>query len=180
MARQVRFFMAAEDEKQFLAELQPYGFSIWPRLVPPGHTGPKATPALAGQLDEEIYFLAIEELGPILVDKVKRGPDRGKLRVDEEKSAVFQWDRSVTDEDGQLRAGRLWAELKNSGDPLRRVQKNVRFEGIFHKLEESLKKRGRRSDPVGFLVMPHAARLADEGLVLREEGRKGALVRPSR
>lgn len=180
MARHVRFFMAPEDERQFLEELAPFEMTIWPRLVPPGTTGPKVSVALAGKLVEPLYYLALEALGPLLADKVKRGPDRGKWRVDEVKSAVIQWERCVIDEDGALRAGRIWAELKNSGDPLRRVQKNVRFEGIFHKMEESLKKRARRSDPVGFLVLPHAARLANEGLLLREDGRKGELVRPSR
>lgn len=180
MARHIRFFMAPEDERQFLGELAPFEITIWPQLVPADHEGLKASAALAGTLTEPLYYLALEQLGPVLANKIKRGPDRGLWRVDEVKSAVIQWERSILDEDGQLRAGRIWAELKNSGDTLRRVQKNVRFEGIFRKLEESIKKRARRSDPVGFFVLPHAARLAGEGLVMREDGRKGGIVRPSR
>ncbi len=179
MARHIRFFMSLEDERQFLDELVQFEMTIWPQLVPADHEGVKVTGALADTLTEPLYYLALEQLGPVLANKIKRGPDLGKWRVDEVKSAVIQWERSIVDEDGQLRAGRIWAELKNSGDPLRRVQKNVRFEGIFRKMEDTLKKRARRSDPVGFFILPHAARLADQGLVLREDGRKGGLVRPS-
>src|SRR6185295_1936801 len=52
-------------------------------------------------------YLAAADLGPVLVDRVKRGPDRGHWRVDEVRSPVVFWERSQLDEDGALvRAGR--------------------------------------------------------------------------
>ncbi len=180
MARAVKFFMAPEDEKQFLRDLAPFGLELYPRIVDLGYESPKVDDPLAGTLTEELYIHGAPSIGDVQIDKVKRGPDKGRWKILEVTSPVIQWERSVADEDGVLRSGRLWAELRISGDTQHRVQKSVEFEKLFARIEEQVKRRARKSDPVGYFVYPSAARLHKAGTELREAGRKGAPVRPSR
>ena len=178
MANVVHFFMAPEDEKAFLREVASFGFELYPELVPPDYQAPKVDEKLAGTLEDESYYLAAVTIGPVTVDKVKRGPNKGKWTILEVVSPVIHWERSVIDEDGVLRSGRLWAELQVSGDVERRVQKSAQFEALFRRLEEVVRRRARRSDPPGFLVQPGAAALFNRGTAMREAGRKGGPVRP--
>ena len=116
----------------------------------------------------------------MLVDRVKRGPDRGHWRVDEVRSPVVFWERSQLDEDGALVAGQLWAELDVTPQTGRRDAAPDRFRRRFVELEGWLKKTCRRSEPVGRLIGPSAARRAREGLVLRAAGHRGEELRPFR
>jgi hypothetical protein len=178
MANVVHFFMSDDDERVLLGELAPIGLELYPEVVPSGYRPPKVAQGL--ELVDPTYYLGVPAAGPVQVDKVKRGPNRGKWMVLEVISPVIHWQRSVLDEDGALRSGRFWAELTVSGDVLRRVQKSSVFEGIFHRVEEIVRRRARRSDPVGYLVLPGAVRAHERGIVLREEGRNGKPVRPFR
>lgn len=177
MAHVIHFFMAPEDEKAFLREIASFGFELYPDLVPPDYRAPKVDEKLAGTLTDESYYLAAVTIGPVTVDKVKRGPNKGKWTILEVISPVIHWERSVVDEDGALRSGRLWAELQVSGDTQKRVQKSAQFESLFKKLEEVVKRRARRSDPPGFHVQPGAAAVFKAGTELREAGRKGGVVK---
>lgn len=178
MASVVRFFMTEGDERSFLADIARFGLELYPEVVPQGLKPPLAGPGVS--LEDPAYYLAVPGAGPVKVDKVKRGPDRGKWMVLEVTSPVIHWQRSLPDEDGALRSGRLWAELQVSGDVQKRVQKSTLFEATFRKVEEVVRRRARRSEPVGYLILPGAVREHERGIHLREDGRNGRLVRPFR
>jgi len=180
MADVVRFFMGPEDEKAFLRDLAPLGLELYPRVVPADWKAPRVDESLAGALDEPAYYLGIPTAGDITVDKIKRGPNKGKLMILEVISPVIFFERSLPDEDGILRSGQLWAELQVSGDVQRWVQKAPTVEKTFRKVSEILGRRARKSQPVGWLVLPEASRMYADGVELREAGRKGELVRPYR
>lgn len=181
MASVVRFFMGPEDEKNFLRDIAPLGLVLYPEVVPPDWEAPRVDDALWGQLEDESYYLGAPEVGPITIDKVKRGPNKGKLMILEVISPVIHYSRSVYEEDTRtLRSGRLWAELQVSGDVHKRVQKAPSFERTFQALEAAIARRGRKSQPVGHFVLPDAVRMFQAGTELREQGRKGELVRPYR
>jgi hypothetical protein len=179
MAQQLPLFLAPEDERAFLRFLAPHRLEVYPRRVPADWKPFLATAERHETLPPEVY-LAAAELGPVLVDKVKRGPDKGAWRVDEVRSPVIFWERSVRNEDDELVAGQLWAELDVTPETGRRTAAPDRFRRLFQEVEGWLKKTCRRSDPVGFLVGPAAARACKEGLVLRTSGHHGHTVRPNR
>jgi hypothetical protein len=179
MAQQLPLFFAPEDERAFLRFLAPHRLEVYPRRVPADWKPFLATADRHEGLPPEVY-LAAAELGPVLVDKVKRGPDKGAWRVDEVRSPVIFWGRSVRNEDDELVAGQLWAELDVTPETGRRTAAPDRFRRLFQEVEDWLKKTCRRSDPVGFLVGPAAARAFKEGLVLRTSGHHGHTVRPNR
>ena len=181
MANVIRFFMGPEDERSFLRDVAPLGLELYPEIVPPDWKPPKVDEKLAGQLEEAAYYLGAPEIGPITVDKVKRGPNKGKWMIFEVVSPVIHYERSIVDpEDGTLRPGRLWAELEVSGDTQRRVQKASSFAHLFRQVTDIVARRARKSQPTGYLVLPDAVRLHNAGTELREEGRKGAVIRPFR
>ena len=111
---------------------------------------------------------------------IKRGQQRGMWKVDEVKSAVVYFCRSLRDEDGELRSGYFWVELEAAGDQSRQGGKPDRLRRLFLELQDFLKVRYRKSKPVGHFIGPHAARLFEAGTPLREAGRKGELVEPYR
>ena len=179
MANVLQPLLDAEDERAFLRFLAQAPWEVYPRRVPPDWKPFLATPETLERLPTELY-LAAADLGPVLVDKVKRGPDRGHWRVDEVRSPVVFWERSQLDEDGALVAGQLWAELDVTPQTGRRDAAPDRFRRCFVELEAWLKKNCRRSEPVGWLIGPSAARQAREGLVLRAAGHRGEVLRPFR
>lgn len=179
MANVLRPLLDPEDERALLRFLAQTPWEVYPRRVPADWTPFIAGPELHDRLPPELY-LAAADLGPVLVDRVKRGPDKGTWRVDEVRSPVVFWERSRLDEDGALRAGELWAELDVTPQTGRRDAAPDRFRRRFGELEGWLKKTCRRSEPVGWLVGPSAARRAREGLVLRAAGHRGEVLRPFR
>ncbi|HSP20408.1 MAG TPA: hypothetical protein VLQ79_12885 [Myxococcaceae bacterium] len=179
MANVLRPLLDAEDERGLLRFLAQTPYEVYPRRVPPDWTPFIARPEMHDRLPPELY-LAAADLGPVLVDRVKRGPDKGALRVDEVRSPVVFWERSQLDEDGALRAGQLWAELEVTPQTGRRDAAPDRFRRRFSELDSWLKKTCRRSEPVGWLIGPSAARRAREGLVLRAAGHRGEVLRPFR
>ena len=64
------------------------------------------------RLPEEDLYLVASEIGPAMVDKVKRGPDKGSWRIDEVRSPVIFIERSRRNEEGELLSGKMWAELE--------------------------------------------------------------------
>ncbi len=179
MANVLRPLLDDEDERALLRFLAQTPYEVYPRRVPPDWKPFIAGPEMHDRLPPELY-LAAADLGPVLVDRVKRGPDKGTWRVDEVRSPVVFWERSQPDEDGALRAGELWAELDVTPQTGRRDAAPDRFRRRFSELDTWLKKTCRRSEPVGWLIGPSAARRAREGLVLRAAGHRGELLRPFR
>ncbi len=178
MADVVPFFMSPEDEVAFFRALEPMGFTLVPEIIPPGSEPMKVTGALAEALEGTSYYLAAEGIAPVEVREIERGPNRGSREVDEIRSPVIHYERSVR-EGGELRAGRIWAELVVSGDTRENVGKSEAFRQLFERVRAYLK-RWRRSQPVGTFVGPGAARLFQTGVKLRGAGRKGELYRPFR
>lgn len=181
MANVIHFFMGPEDERNFFREIASAGLELYPEIVPPDWKPPKVEESLAGTLEAPAYYLSDPTLGPVTADKVKRGPNKGKWMILEVVSPVIHYQRSILDpEENVLLPGRLWAELQVSGDVQKRVQKAPQFERLFRTLSETITRRARKSQPVGWWVLPDAVRLHNAGTELREEGRKGAVIRPFR
>jgi hypothetical protein len=177
MAQRVPLFLAPEDERAFLRFLAPHRLEVYPKRVPADWKPFLASAETVERMPSEVY-LAAPELGPVLVDRVKRGPDKGAWRVDEVRSPVIFWERSTRNEEAELVGGQLWAELDVTPETGRRTAAPDRFRRLFLEVEDWLKKTCRRSEPKGFLVGPAAARAHKEGLVLREPGHRGETVRP--
>lgn len=173
MASQLHFFMLPDDEKAFFRILERNEFEVYPRRVPPDWKPFRAGVETMDRLPEDDVYLAASAIGPVLVDKVKRGPDKGFWRVDEVRSPVIFFGRSRRNEDDELVSGQMWGELDVTPQTGRRNQAPDRFRRVYMELEEWLKKTFRRSDPPGFWVGPHAARAVKEGLVLRSAEHRG-------
>jgi hypothetical protein len=175
MALQIPFFMAPEDERDVLRRLEPLQLELWPELTDPRHRAPICDADTA--LVDPAYYLAA---GDVLAYPIKKGQHRGRWKIDEVKSPVVYFARSLSDDEGQLRSGYFWAETEASGDNSRVGGKPARFLHAVRKLQQAIKSRFRRSTPVKgtvYFVGPGAARLAQAGTPLREAGRKGELVR---
>jgi hypothetical protein len=177
MASTLHYFALPDDERALFRVLARHQLTIYPELVSPGYVAPLADEAAAARLDEDAYYLAAERLGAVVVHPVKKGPDRGKLAIEEIPSPVFHYERSLRNAEGELVAGRLWAELDVADDPRSRAGKPHALRVIFEDLHAWFRKTFRRSDPKGYWVGPAAARAwKGEGLRLREPGHRGRLV----
>ena len=174
MALQVRFFMVEEDERELLRRLERLELELWPELTDPSERPPIVSASVA--LEDDAYYLA---KGDVIGHQIKKGPDRGRFRIDEVDSPVIYFCRSRLDEDGELRSGYFWAETEAHGDQARLGGKPARFLSAVRELRELVSTRFRKSEPVRgtiYFVGPAAARLAKAGLALREAGRKGEPV----
>ena len=179
MALQIHFFMAPEDERDLFRRLERHEVELWPEYTEPSYEAPLVRAELADALDAPAYYFAA---GPVEGYVIKRGKDRGLWKVDEVKSPVIYFSRSVM-EDGELRAGYFWAESESAGDNSRLGGKPGRFHNAVRGLQEIVRSRFRKSTPVAgstYFVGQAAGRLSQQGTKLRERGRKGQLVVPYR
>ena len=180
MATTIPFFMTAEDEVAFLRALEPLALTLYPEFSEPDHQPVAAGASCAPLLSDEAYYLVLLAAGAVAQRTVLRGRHRGMLEVDEVRSPAIHWVRSQIDEEGQLRSGRLWAELDVQGERQHLLTRPDLLGSVMDRIRTYLKKHFHHSRPVGFFVGPVAARRAREGLRLREAGRKGGLVEPFR
>jgi hypothetical protein len=178
VAAQLRYFMLPDDERAVFRLLARHSVTLFPELVPPDWVAPRVDDALLpSALDLDAYYLAFEELGPVIVHPVKKGPDKGMLKIEELPSPVFHYERSVRNEAGELVGGRLWAELDVHETATGPVGKPRRLHVVFDEIHQLFKKNWRRSDPKGWWVGPAAARAwKSDKLVLREPGHKGGTL----
>lgn len=177
MANQLLLFMNDEDERALLRHLERYRFEVYPRRVHGDWEPFIANELNRDRLPEEDVYLCASEIGPALVDKVKRGPDKGAWRIDEVRSPVIFWERCRLNEEGELLSGQLWAELDVTSQTGRRDAAPERFRSLFVELEEHFRRQFRKGKPKPYLVGPHAARQVKEtGLKLRENEHRGGLV----
>jgi hypothetical protein len=170
--------MAPDDEVAFFRFLERLVLEVYPRRVPPDWKAFRATLENLPLLPEEDLYLVASDIGAAIVDKVKRGQDKGFWRIDEVRSPVIFFERSRKNEEGELLSGVLWAELDVTPQTGRRDAAPDRFRNLFREVEEFLKKTFRKGDPKDFLVGPKAARLFKEGLVLRDSAHRGGTVVP--
>jgi hypothetical protein len=77
MATQVQFFMSPDDEVAFFRFLERFELEVYPRRVPPDWEPFRAREENVPLLPEEDLYLVASGIGPAIVDKVKRGPDKG-------------------------------------------------------------------------------------------------------
>jgi hypothetical protein len=173
MAATLHFFAQNEDERALFRVLGPHGLVVYPELSPPGYQPFTADEAALPRLDGPAYYLAAERLGPVVAHPVKRGPNKGLWEIEEVRSPVFHYERSLPNEAGELVAGRIWAELDITDDPESHQGKPRALRHIFEELHHFLRKSFRRSDPKGYWVGPRAHAAWKGGLVLREPGHKG-------
>ena len=178
MANTHKFFMEPEDEKAFFRFLGTLHLEVYPRRVPPDWKPFRANEGVMDKLPEEDLYLAATEIGPVLVDKVKRGPDKGTWRVDEVRSPVIYYERCRRNEEGELVAGKFWAEMEVTPQTGRRDPAPDRFRKLVIEVEQFFKKRFRKGDKPGFFVGPDAARSAKAGLVLRDSEHRGGVIHP--
>ena len=109
---------------------------------------------------------------------IKRGPRRGAIGIDEVRSEVIHYRRSLL-EGEELRAGQLWVDHVRLHQ-VRRSQERSPSRQVFVKVFDDLVHRYRRTQPVGHFVGPGAARAYQTGVKLRGDGHKGVLYRPFR
>ncbi len=178
MAATLRAFLLPDDERALFRLLAPHALSVYPEAIPAGFEPPVAEEGLVERLDEPAYYLAAERLGPVVVRPVGRGPSRGMLEIEEVPSPVLHYERSLPNERGELVGGRLWAELDVTGDPRSRLGKPLALRALFEEIHRYFRKQFRRGDPKGWWIGPRAAAaVRSGGLVLREPGRRGRVVR---
>lgn len=169
MATQLQLFMDRDDELAFLRFIERYVFEVYPRRVPPDWTTFKAGEKTYDQLPEEDVYLVASDIGPAIVDKLKRGRDKGHWRIDEVRSPVIFWERNVKNEDDELVSGQLWGELEITQQTGRRDAAPERFRQRFVEIDTWIKKTFRKTHPKGFWVGPSLARtIKQNGQKLRE------------
>lgn len=178
MAHVQKFFMAPDDELAFFRFLGRHVLEVYPRRVPPDWVPFRASESCLPNLPEEDMYLVASEIGPAEVSPVKRGKEKGFWRIDEVRSPVIFYERSRMNEEGELLSGQLWAELEITPQTGRRDPAPDRFRRLFEEIHEYMKKTFRKGDPKDFLVGPKTARLAKEGLVLRDSAHRGGTVVP--
>lgn len=176
MANQLKLFINADDERALLQWLERFRLEVYPRRVPPDWAAFRARAADHARLPDEELYLVATELGPAIVDKVKRGPDKGHWRIDEVRSPVIFWQRSRLNDAGELLSGQLWAELDITEQTGRKNAAPDRFRSLFVELEQWVAKTFRRGNPKPWLVGPATARAVKEGLVLRIDEHRGGTV----
>src|SRR5436305_597086 len=164
MALQVRFFMVEEDERELLRRLERLELELWPELTDPSERPPIVSASVA--LEDDAYYLA---KGDVIGHQIKKGPDRGRFRIDEVDSPVIYFCRSRLDEDGELRSGYFWAETGEGNGPAAADADGLLAvavpEGLQRRLERRSLRRGVPPGALAFLV--HVDRHAP-GWVLRE------------
>jgi hypothetical protein len=174
MAATLYFFMLPDDELALFRLLARHRLGLYPELFPPGYKALLASEQTVKTLDQATYYLAMEDLGPVVYHPVKRGPDKGLLKIEEIPSPVFHYERSLPNEAGELVGGRLWAELLVTGATEDMRGKPRGLTRVFDEIHDWFRKGWRRSDPKGYWVGPKAAEAWKHGkLTLREPGHKG-------
>ncbi|MCL2178452.1 MAG: hypothetical protein FWC28_06185 [Proteobacteria bacterium] len=157
MAHQLLLFMLPEDERAFVHMLEPYALEAFPRRIPEGYEAVKVCPPHFESLPPEALYLALPTAAPVLFDKIKRGPDKGKLRINEMVSPVIFWERCLQTPEA-LFCGQLWAELEVRPETGRRKAAPDIFRTLYLEVESRIKKSYRRGHPKGYWVGKEAAR----------------------
>ena len=162
MATQLLTFMDREDELALLRYFERDVYEVYPRRVPEDWVPFKACEANYDRMPEEECYLVASDIGPALVDKLKRGKDKGMWRIDEVRSPVVFWERNVRNDDDELLSGQLWAETDVTQQTGRRDAAPERFRLRVVEIDTWIRKNFRKTHPKGFWVGPKLARTIKE------------------
>lgn len=176
MASTLTYFMTPEDERAFLRELEKWRLEVYPEVIDPQYQPFLATAENHELFTDEAYYLALSEAGDPIARSIKRGRNAGMLEIEEVGSPVFHFARSLK-EGSELRSGRIWADLEAVAGRKMEMRKPDLLRVAFEEMRSYFKRRYHRSNPPGIFIGPHAARQANQGLKLREAGRKGDLYK---
>ncbi len=169
--------MTEEDELALVRQLAHWTFEVYPRRVPPDWQPFQISEKAFEALPKEEMYLAASDIGPPLVDLVKRGPDKGSLRIDEVQSPVLYWERCQRNDAGELLSGQLWSEL--TGQPAQGKQWSAPdpFQRRIREIESWIRSTFRKSAPKGFWIGPRLAReMKSQSITLRESVHRGSVV----
>lgn len=180
MASTLAFVLAPEDENELFALLARHELTVYPERIPPGYVAPKVAAGSLDGIDLVSCYLAAENLAPLYLHTVKRGKDAGSTEIDENQSPVIHYHRSVFDEDGALRSGRMWMWLDMVGDSRRNPAFPEPFRRIWVQIRDFLHSRSTKSQPAGYYIGPHALKRYEKGTVLREAAHRGRVLKPYR
>lgn len=178
MASTLEFVLAPEDENLLFELLTRHEMTVYPERAPPGWVAPKVAPGCMDGLDLPSCYLAAENLGPLHLHTVKRGKDAGMTEIDENQSPVIHYTRSVIDDDGALRSGRMWMWLDIVGDSRRNPAFPDAIRKVWFQIRDFIQSRGAKSQPDGYFIGPHAVEQYEKGLVLKEAGHRGRVLKP--
>lgn len=178
MASTIRFILAPEDEKELFEMLSRYEMTLYPERIPPGYVAPKVEPACLEGLEVESCYLAAENLGPLHLHVVKRGKAAGTSEIDESQSPVIHYERCVIDDEGALRAGRMWMWLDIGGDARRNPAFPDALRNVWLKVRDFIQSRSTKSQPDGWFVGPHAVEAHENGTVLKDAGHRPRVLKP--
>ncbi len=95
MAVTLSYFMLPEDELSFLRAVEALGLVVFPEAWPVGYRPFPADAEAAALLGEEAYYLALPAAGEVVAREVRRGPQKGLLEIDEVRSPVVHFERSL-------------------------------------------------------------------------------------
>lgn len=162
MASQLLTYLDRDDELAFVRFLERYPFEVYPRRVPPDWKAFQLSEKTFDRLPPDELYLVATDIGPALVDKLKRGKDKGFWRIDEVRSPVIFWERNVKNDEGELLSGQLWAETDVTQQTGRRDAAPERFRLRVVEIDTWIRKNFRKTHPKGFWVGPKLARTIKE------------------
>lgn len=180
MASTFEFVLAPEDENQIFELLSRYEMTVYPERFSAGYVAPKVAAGCLDGIEMESCYLAAENLGPLHLHVVKRGKAVGTSEIDENQSPVIHFNRCIIDEDGALRSGRMWMWLDIGGDARRNPAFPDALRKVWIQLRNYFLSRATKSQPDGYFIGPHAVEQHDKGLVLKETGHRGRVLKPYR
>ena len=174
MANQFLTFMAPDDEHAFVRFLERYMFHVYPRRISADWQPFRASIENLPRFPAQEAYLVASDIGTLLTDIIKRGPDKGCLRVDERRSPVIFWKRSQIVDDGICLSGELWAEGDLTPQAGRRYSTAPLFRRRLNEIFHWLTRTFHKSRPKGYLLGPTITRMVKAGHVrLRENRHRG-------
>lgn len=178
MASTINLVFLPEDEATFFAFLASQNLRVYPEFFERTYHPFVASAESIRELEDQAFYLAAEDLAPMVFREVKRGKRKGLLEVEERESPVIHYQRSELK--GQsLVAGRLWTELSQESGQHQSTHPES-FRRLWMSIREFLMKQCTRSRPPGWLVGKEAARRYRGGLKLLSADHRPKTLEPFR
>lgn len=178
MAQALTLFIHPDDEAAFLQQFAEYNLTLYPDIVPPDWVAPPVNGDVIETMGSDIcWYLAAEGLDEVSAYPIKRGPNKGCLKIEEVPSPVFYYERAYLNDDGELISGKLWVELEGIDGLAMGHPKPYGLKVIYNNLTTWINKTYKRSNAKGIFASPKAVALKKAGkLVLRLAGHHGKTV----